>query len=399
MTQKMKKLIINTALCDITDPRAEVLSAYSAIEINAANIIISPEAKEMLTALPVSMNAASVTQAPQGTQIAVQNGTYEITPQGAPSRPVLLMVNGRLLVRPGSAEALRAYAGIQVNGKVLYPNSLAGEMSRAQVNGSTVAYPDDAVLIDGAARVDALFILRAKETPYFVTRHVVIADEQLDIRALVEKGARFLTKKAFVAERLLADALPLFEDSARILPIPAGSAFVEDEEVLTGALLRRYGPRLFVAGDLVIRAGEEELVAQVERLTVTGTLRVPESKLDSLLAIKPDCGDVAPYKGSLLYDQGHLVVDAALLAQHPHGLTVVDCGSVDVAQDVSPQQILERLVLQGCGAVRCSPAQRGAVMQVASDVGHISDEQKAPDEPKTQEDANHETVNTAYYKL
>ncbi len=202
-----------------------------------------------------------------------------------------------------------------------------------------------------------------------------------------------------MAERLLADALPLFEDSARILPIPAGSAFVEDEEVLTGALLRRYGPRLFVAGDLVIRAGDEELAAQLERLTVTGTLRVPESKLDSLLAIKPDCGDVAPYKGSLLYDQGHLVVDAALLAQHPHGLTVVDCGSVDVAQDVSPQQILERLVLQGCGAVRCSPAQRGAVMQVASDVGHISDEQKAPDEPKTQEDANHETVNTAYYKL
>ena len=98
MSQKMKKLIINTALCDITDPRAEVLSAYSAIEINAANIIISPEAKEMLTALPVSMNAASVTQAPQGTQIAVQNGSFEITPQGAPSRPVLLMVNGRLLV-------------------------------------------------------------------------------------------------------------------------------------------------------------------------------------------------------------------------------------------------------------------------------------------------------------
>ena len=52
MKQKLKKLIINTALCDITDPRAEVLSAYSAIEINAANIIISPEAKEMLTALP-----------------------------------------------------------------------------------------------------------------------------------------------------------------------------------------------------------------------------------------------------------------------------------------------------------------------------------------------------------
>ena len=153
MTQNLKKLTINTALCDITDLREEALAPYSHIEINAASIILSPEAKELLSKVSVSMNAAQVSQAPQGTQVTIQNGAFEITPHGIPAQPTLLLVNGKLLVRPGSAETLRAYSGIQVNGKALYPVSLAGEMSKAHVNGLAVAYPDEAILIDGVAKV------------------------------------------------------------------------------------------------------------------------------------------------------------------------------------------------------------------------------------------------------
>jgi len=397
MTNHLKKLTINTALCDMTGLTEDSLAPYSGMEINASVIVLSTEAKKLLTRIPVAMNAAAIVQVAEGTQISIKNGKFEIAGGEAPQQPTLLMVNGKLIIRTGSQETLKGYAGIQVNGKVLYPKSLEGLMARVQINGKSVAYPDEAILIDGKLRVDALFILRAKDALYFVTGSVAIAEENLDIQALLQKGVRFMTDKAYLNEKALAHALPLFDDKTQITSIPQGFAFVEEAETLTDDLIRQHGAKLFIPNNLVIEDNQEGTLKKLEGLIVTGSVTLPLHLQDAFLATRPQYKKLKTYKGRLLRDRGTLTIDPHMLRQHPEGLTVEDCGAVTLEEAISGQDILEMLTLRDCGAVLCHEGQKSALEQVSSDVGAIRVIGQNPQEETQEEEIPRETINTAYY--
>lgn len=396
MTEKLKKLTVNTGICDMTKLREETLAAYGHITINAAAILLSPKAKELLAGAPVTMNAATITDVPEGLQMSVKNGMFEIAGGEAPTVPTMLTVNGKLIIRPGSQEALKGYASIQINGMVIYPRSLEGIMAGVQVNGKAMSYPDEAILIDGKLRVDELFILRAKDAAYFVTGSVAMTDETLDIQALVQKGTRFITRKAYIAQKLLADALPLFDDEARITAIPGGFAFIEGAETLDEGLVLQHGTRLFFPDDLFIEEKQEGTLKKLEGLIVTGSVTLPERLAETFLAAKPRYSTLHTYKGTLLRDRGSLTISLAMLHQHPEGLTLVDCGSVTLEADIPAQDILDKLTLIDCGAVLCHQGQQGALEQVASGVGDITTADHDEEEAEKEDDL-HETVNTAYY--
>ena len=44
--EQLKKLSINTALCDMTEITEEVLSSYSELNVNAAAVLLSEESEE-----------------------------------------------------------------------------------------------------------------------------------------------------------------------------------------------------------------------------------------------------------------------------------------------------------------------------------------------------------------
>ncbi|MDD4081128.1 MAG: hypothetical protein PHP02_06910 [Eubacteriales bacterium] len=397
MTDHLKKLTINTALCDMTGLTEESLAPYSGIDINASFIVLSPGAKAMLSRIPVAMNAAAIVQVAEGTKMSIKNGKFEIAAGQAPRQPTLLMVNGKLIIRPGSQETLKGYAGIQVNGKILYPQSLEGLLADVQINGKAVAYPDEAILIDGKLKVDELFILRAKGSLYFVTGSIAITEETLDMRALAQKGVRFMTDKAYITQKALPEALPLFDDEAQITPIPQGFAFAEGAETLDGDLIRQHGNRLFIPGNLVIEDNQEETLNKLEGLIVTGSVTLPQRLQDAFLAAQPQYKKLKTYKGRLLHDRGTLTISLEMLRQHPEGLTVEDCGAVTLEEDISAQDILEMLTLRDCGAVLCHEGQKNALEQVSSDVGAITAIGPGEHEKAEKEDTPHETINTAYY--
>jgi len=396
MTTPLKKLTINSALCDLTGLSEERIAPYSSLQINASVIVLSPKAQALLARIPVDMNAASIIQAVEGMQMSVKNGKFEIVPGAPPRQPTMLMVNGRLIIRPGSQEALKGYHSIHVNGKVLYPKSLEGFMAGVQINGKAVPYPDEAILIDGKLQVDALFILRAKKAQYFVTDSVALTAENLNLNALIQKGARFITPKAYITESALTEALPLFDDEARIIPVPAGYAFVEGAESLDEGLLSQHGARLFIPGDLVIEEKQEGLLGQLKGLIVSGSVLLPERLKETFLALKPQYRQLNTYKGLLLRDRGTLSLTQAMLHQHPEGLTVADCGAMTLEEAISAREILDKLTLMDCGAVQGYAHQQSALEQVSKDVGAItlvSD----PQEENREEDPLHEKINTAHF--
>lgn len=395
-----KKLTINAALCDMTRLSAEVLDAYEAITINAGSIVVSARMKELISRIPVAMNAAQILQAEEGTQVSIKNGKAEITGSEAPAMPTMLIVNGQLIIHPDSAEALKGYVNITVNGKMIFPKSLGQHLSMAQVNGLSLSYPDDAILIDSALKVDEMFILRAKGGHYYVMGDVTLIDENLDIKALSDKGTHFTVRRAFIAQKLLKEALPLFDDKARITPIPEGYAFVEGENTLSNHLISSKGTRLFFPKKLAIPRDQEEALRKLSGLHVEGDIKLPESLLDALMALKPQYQKLLLYKGLLINDKSNMTVSQALLDQNPEGLTIEDCGAVTLEECISAQTILDKLIIRDCGAVLCQADQEVALLQVTSDVGTVSVINPREDtQPSEKEDPLHETINTAHYQF
>ena len=57
--------------------------------------------------------------------------------------------------------------------------------------------------------------------------------------------------------------------------VPEGCAFVNDDLKLDGAALRKYGPKLYINGDLTLDANSKDVLGQVEFLRVSGSVKLP----------------------------------------------------------------------------------------------------------------------------
>lgn len=375
MEEKKKEgqeLLINCVLCDATGVKEEVLQAYKQITINAAMVLVSPESAALLHRYPVSLNTTNVYTVPDGCAASVHNGSYTLAGNTAPEHPVALVVNGALTIEPDAEEALKRYPVIVVNGSVTCPESLSGMLGQLQVSGQSTFYPDGAILLKRTFVVDRVFVLRAKRADYFAQKRVVLTDCTLDVPALVEKGVRFLTQQAIVAEPLLEAALPLFGDEVKIQTVPAGCTFVNDDLTLHAAALRKYGSRLYVNGDLTLEPGSQDVLGQVEYLYVNGCVMLPASLEEAFDALDAEYQERKVIRGRRIADRPRARVERNML-EEKDGVSVYDCAEVTLAPDIPAQLILEDLDIQDCAQVNCTPEQRGAVEQVCQNVAGIQD--------------------------
>ena len=224
--EQNKTLTINTILCDARQVRESTLASYDKVVINAAVLLTNQASQELLHKYPVELNAAQTLDIPGDVQVSQINGREELGPGvPAPSRPTYLIVNGVLDIAPGAGPALERYVGIQVNGKVLCPESLSGLLASAQVNGQIETYPDDCVRLKSTVVLDRTYLLRTrKNTRYFAGRRVVALAGDIDFQKLAEKNVRFVTRELLVAESLAEAAVPLFGERTEITILPDGCA-------------------------------------------------------------------------------------------------------------------------------------------------------------------------------
>ena len=368
----MKSKVINAATCDAREVTEESLAGFEHITINAAILIIGERSRELLNKYPVTMNVANVLEVPDGQNITVKsiNGKGEIGPD-ADGTGVFLMVNGKLLVADGSAEAVKSYFRIMVNGKVLMPKSMEGQFANFQVNGKTEYYPDGASILKADTEIDNLFIKRAANTLYYCSENLFFLDCGIDAEALIQKGLKFAARKIIISESLLDKLILQFDEEAEIVRVPDGTALIDDDLELKPKTIRKYGTKLCVTGDVSIL--DAEALASLEYLYADGIVRVAKELEEAFEEIESVYGElkvIDPEQGQLS-DRPMLKVGAAVLKKYPHGVRIEDCAKVTLSDDLSPEDIMEKLKISDCAMVICTKEQEEAVNMIAEDVAMI----------------------------
>lgn len=384
-----KKLVINCAVCNATSVTDDSLAGYSEIKINTGLLAVSNDGMAVLAKHSVSMNCGSVARIRADADIVVKNGKYTISSGAVPSKPVCLVINGALTIEPETEDVIAGYAAIYVNGRLLCPRSMEGSIAGITVNGSIVIYPDGAVVLPELT-LDNSFTLRAKDRLYFVRSKIIALDEKLNVEKLISTGARFEAKEALVSEALIERLAPLFDDNTKLTILPAGTVYMDDNTVLTDRLLKKYGGRLYIDGNLLI---EKAPTLKIEYLNVSDSLIMPEDMDIGDIDLKYD--ELVLFKGKLITDKAKALILPDMLTGD--GVTVTDCATVTVDENISPDAIISGLRINDCASVVCSDKQRAAIEEVSDNVANVS---IRGEETKSSSDNDKAvTINTSIYRF
>lgn len=363
-----KKMILNCGACDARNVSEATLAAYESIVINAGDIIVTPESRELLNRYAVTMNCGDVLELEKDVKIRSVNGSAQIKSTDTTPAKTYLDVNGSLEIAPNTEKVLEQYVGIKVNGSVLYPQSMGGCMGLLSVNGSTVCYPDDAVILKRNAVIDKMFTLRAKDRLYWAARRMIMVDPNLDAGKLAAKGARFSTKEVILAESKTEAMADLIDEKAEIVIVPDGTRVVLDDVELSDGILKQYGRKLYVIGDLRVPQESGDTLAAMEYLNVRGNAAVA-AEWKSLLMEKAEIsGDVKSLRGRYIDDKMSVRVSKWMLEQEKDGLSISDCMKVKIDEDIPSELIMSRLSIRDCMNVVCKPEQEAALGAVCEDV-------------------------------
>ena len=197
-------------------------------------------------------------------------------------------------------------------------------------------------------------------------------DPKLDAPALAASGATFAGRKAVLTESNAKVLAPLFADDTELMILPDGTAVLEDDLELSAGTLRRYGTRLYVAGDVTVPEGAEELLGRMEYLHVAGDMLLPAALEEAFYGI-PDLeyGSLRVLLGHAIVGSPRLKLGKAMLDLYPQGVTCVDCAMVGLEETLEPDVIAKKLRFDGCAMVRCTELQQNAVSAVSKNVAQI----------------------------
>lgn len=367
-----KKLIINCGDCDARNVSEETLAAYEAVTVNCGSVLVTPETKALLNRFGVTLNCGDVLELEKDVKLARINGSHQIKSADIPAERTYLHINGSLEIGPDTQEVLKQYVGIQVNGSVTYPESLSGCLTMLRVNGSTVCYPDEAIVLKRNAVIDRLFALRAKNKLYWSPKRMIMVDEKLDASLLEKKGAAFSAKEVILAESKVEDMIGLIDEKAEIIIVPDGTAVITDDVELDELIVKKYGTKLYIVGDLKVMKDENGILGQLEYLNIRGDASVTEQLksqlMEAITEINGSVKVVKPPKGRQLGDKMSLRISRWLLEQERDGIHAYDCMKITLDEDIPNELILERLSISDCMEVKCTSEQEAAVAAIAEDV-------------------------------
>lgn len=369
-----KKLKINCATCDARKIAEENYSHYEQISLNCVAMLTCPEAKAVMSRLPITLNCSDVLEVEGDVALRTVSGKAEIKGSDAISAEKYYMtVNGSLTIDADAERQLEQCIGMSVNGSLVCPESIFAKLHGVKVNGSTCCYPDGAIVLKRNAVIDRLFALRAKNRLYWAARRLIMVDPELDAQKLKSKGASFRSAEAIIAESKTEALIDLIDDKTDIVIVPDGTTVLLDDVTLDAAALSRCGDKLYIVGDVTV-PGNGEVLDKLSYLNVRGDVRVSEELKDKLLSVLSDIsGDIKLMRrGTLVLEDRPLVkLTKRMLEQQPQGIDVVDCAAVKIADDIPAELILERLHIEDCAVVRCSEELEDAVCVVCSDVADI----------------------------
>lgn len=369
----MKKLNVDAVVLDLRHLTEETLAAYDQCEMDAVFALTNPQAQVLLSQYGVKLNVVQSIHCEEDVETTTINGKATLDGTSIPEKKRVMVVNGKLSVKPDGVKALEQYCGIVVNGKLYCPESMASVVTaKCTVNGKLCLYPDDAVILNSTTRLDKVFLLRAQPKLYWAEKVFIAVDPKLDAEALAAKGARFSSQKAILTERNAEILAPLFTEETELVILPEGTAVLEDDLELSAGTLRRYGTRLYVAGDVTVPEGAEELLGRMEYLHVAGDVLLPAALEEAFCAIPElEYQKLKLLKGHAIVGAPKLRLNREMLQLYPEGIVCVGCAMVTLDAALEPDTIAKKLTFEGCAMVKCTALQENAVNAVSKDVAQI----------------------------
>lgn len=369
----MKKLNVDAVVLDLRHLTEETLAAYDQCEMDAVFALTNPQAQVLLSQYGVKLNVVQSIHCEEDVETTTINGKATLDGTSIPEKKRVMVVNGKLSVKPDGVKALEQYCGIVVNGKLYCPESLASVVTaKCTVNGKLCLYPDDAVILNSTTRLDKVFLLRAQPKLYWAEKLFIAVDPKLDAEALAAKGARFSSQKAILTERNAEILAPLFTEETELVILPEGTAVLEDDLELSAGTLRRYGTRLYVAGDVTVPEGAEELLGRMEYLHVAGDVLLPAALEEAFCAIPElEYQKLKLLKGHAIVGAPKLRLNREMLQLYPEGIVCVGCAMVTLDAALEPDTIAKKLTFEDCTMVKCTALQENAVNAVSKDVAQI----------------------------
>lgn len=378
----MKKLKVDAVVLDLRHLTEETLAAYDKCEMEAVFALMNPHAQALLNQYGVKLDVVQSINGEDDVDVSTINGKATLDGTSIPDKKRAMVVNGKLYMKPDGVKALEQYCGIVVNGKLYCPESLVSAVTaKCTVNGKVCIYPDDAVILNSTTKLDKTFLLRAQPKLYWTDWMFVAVDPKLDAPALAASGATFAGRKAVLTESNAKVLAPLFADDTELMILPDGTAVLEDDLELSAGTLRRYGTRLYVAGDVTVPEGAEELLGRMEYLHVAGDVLLPAALEEAFYGI-PDLeyGSLRVLLGHAIVGSPRLKLGKAMLDLYPQGVTCVDCAMVGLEETLEPDVIAKKLRFDGCAMVRCTEAQENAVLAVSKDVAKVQARDPRPED-------------------
>lgn len=372
-----KNYLLNCDVCDTRKMKEEDYSGYEKMMINTDLVIVSPSSKSILNRLPLTLNHDCTMEFEDDAEIKVQaiNGSYEITGTTAVHEHTLLSVNGDLTIYPGTEESLQKYERIHVNGSVTCPKSLEGCLTKLSANGSVSVYPDDCVILDDTFIMDKYFPLRAREgRKYYVKDMVIVQDKSADMEKLVQKNVQFITRQLIVPEEMAEACVELFDEKAEFTVTPAGMTLHYGDAVLNEQLVEKDGDCIYVYGNLTIpdNANLRALSDSITKLTVKGNVTLKKNQAEDFKKLNAEYSELTfKWEGRLIENKISVKIDKTLLESSPDKVLVRSTAAAKIAPDITPELILDRLVIENCAKVSCSEEQESAVAAVSQNIAAI----------------------------
>ena len=372
-----KNYLLNCDVCDTRKMKEEDYSGYEKMMINTDLVIVSPSSKSILNRLPLTLNHDCTMEFEDDAKIELQaiNGSYEITGTTAVHEHTLLSVNGDLTIYPGTEESLQKYERIHVNGSVTCPKSLEGCLTKLSANGSVSVYPDDCVILDDTFIVDKYFPLRAREgRKYYVKDMVIVQDKSADMEKLVQKNVQFITRQLIVPEEMAEACVELFDEKAEFTVTPAGMTLHYGDAVLNEQLVEKDGDCIYVYGNLTIpdNANLRALSDSITKLTVKGNVTLKKNQAEDFKKLNAEYSELTfKWEGRLIENKISIKIDKTLLESSPDKVLVRSTAAAKIAPDITPELILDRLVIENCAKVSCSEEQESAVAAVSQNIAAI----------------------------
>jgi hypothetical protein len=360
----------NVNTLDLRKATAESIANIA--KIGNVNILLYSRATAPLIPKLNMGNVNISVEAPADAQVVTGQAIISREYFQGQEQPVSLVVTGQVLVRPDVTpeDVEKGLGSLDVIGQILCPEPLLGlvQAKTRQLVGQSQAYPVSGRLVMGSLVMDEAFLKGLEDETDLVVVGSLRLPQIVPNDLLAQKLGKLHVVGGIRVHAANAEAIAarLTNGSRKVTVIPEGFALVENPLVLDDTVLEALpAAKLFCLDRVVVDAATsaDVLDERLEQIVAKDLLLCPLG-LKGTMSAKCNILEtqVIFYEGDLWLVDGEEELSASRFEYLDGKATLVVTGALVIDPDVEPRMLADRLAkVHNQGAIRCTPAQKGAI--------------------------------------